>query len=268
VAAGALVGDGGIPAARGASDFDLPSPATEPFVDKLPVPPVATTVPKFPAPECPTYVTSDPQTRYFRLSEEEALVKLHRDLPPTWVWRYRDENTPVSSPPGLGPTFKSFVYSTPGVGSANIVKITNNLPDPLVGFGVNHTTTHLHGLHVEARSDGFPEDPADDLNCHPVREPGHSFNYCYALLDPGFAHGAPDATDRPATLWYHDHLLDFTGPNVYHGLAGFFLCFDQIDANDETGATFPATNLRLPSGDFDVPLVIQDKRLDRNAQLV
>ena len=56
-----------------------------------------------------------------------------------------------------GPTFKSYVFSTPGLGGADIVRIKNNLPDPHIGFGVNRTTTHLHGLHVEARSDGFPE---------------------------------------------------------------------------------------------------------------
>ena len=27
--------------------------------------------------------------------------------------------------------------------------------------------------------------------------------------------------DQPAaTLWYHDHRMDFTGPQVYRGLAG------------------------------------------------
>jgi len=58
-------------------------------------------------------------------------------------------------------------------------------------------------------------------------------------------------------MWYHDHFLDFTGPNVYKGLAGFFLVFDELDTGDETGTLFPGTNLRLPSGAFDVPLVIR-----------
>ncbi len=69
-------------------------------------------------------------------------------------------------------------------------------------------------------------------------------------------------------MWYHDHLLDFTGPNVSRGLAGFYTVFDELDANDETGETFSETNLRLPSGDFDIPLVLQDRRLDSNVQLV
>ena len=32
---------------------------------------------------------------------------------------------------------------------------------------------------------------------------------------------------RAATLWYHDHTMDFTGPNVYRGLAGFLLVDDD-----------------------------------------
>jgi len=63
-------------------------------------------------------------------------------------------------------------------------------------------------------------------------------------------------------MWYHDHILDFTGPNVYRGLAGFFLYFDELDSGSEQ------SGLRLPSGEFDVPLLLQDRRLDRNAQLV
>ena len=33
--------------------------------------------------------------------------------------------------------------------------------------------------------------------------------------------------DQPAaTLWYHDHRMDFTGPQVYKGLAGFHIVRD------------------------------------------
>src|SRR5712691_6028583 len=85
---------------------------------------------------------------------------------------------------------------------------------------------------------------------------------------PGFSSGRHEADDRPATMWYHDHFLDFTGPNVYKGLAGFFLAFDERDTGDETGTLFPGTNLRLPSGAFDVPLVIQDKAFDAQGRLL
>ena len=32
---------------------------------------------------------------------------------------------------------------------------------------------------------------------------------------------------RAATLWYHDPRMGFTGPNVWHGLAGFHLVHDD-----------------------------------------
>jgi FtsP/CotA-like multicopper oxidase with cupredoxin domain len=95
----------------------------------------------------------------------------------------------------------------------------------------------------------------------------------YPLLDPGTldqqlqrAAEEPDPTERPSTQWYHDHLLEFTGPNVYRGQAGFVLCFDEVDSNDETSSDPRA--LRLPSGPFDIPLAIQDKRFDQNGNLV
>ena len=98
-------------------------------------------------------------------------------------------------------------------------------------------------------------------------------DYYYPILDPGeldsmlgLSDDAPDRSERPSTQWYHDHLLDFTGPNAYRGLAGFVLCFDEKDSNDENDPTAGA--LRLPSGRYDIPLAIQDKQFDRNGNLV
>ena len=53
---------------------------------------------------------------------------------------------------------------------------------------------------------------------------------------------------RAATLWYHDHRMDFTGPQVWRGLAGFHLVHD-----DEEDA------LPCPCGDRDIPLMITDR---------
>jgi FtsP/CotA-like multicopper oxidase with cupredoxin domain len=99
-------------------------------------------------------------------------------------------------------------------------------------------------------------------------------DYFYPTLDPGVLDrirypndaDTTDRTERPSTQWYHDHLLDFTGPNSYRGLAGMVLCFDEIDSNDEEDPD--ARALRLPSAPFDIPLAIQDKRFDRNGNLV
>ena len=65
-------------------------------------------------------------------------------------------------------------------------------------------------------------------------------------------------------LWYHDHRLDFTAPNVYAGLSGFYLLFDELDSGNERD-TNPAA-FRLPSGRYDIPLILHDVQFDRNGQ--
>lgn len=287
------------------SEFDLPSPPTTPFIDPVPVPPFAQQVAAFlpdtdtypaslypdhagfPSLHCKEQIADEatgeilPNVKFFELVEEEVEVQLHSELAaPTKVWRYRDADyDDTGSPPSGrfagGPTFKVFVNEAPAnttpsgdpLGGPVILRVRNELPADHVGFGVPDTTTHLHGGHQDARSDGFPES-GDGVPFHPVIHPGEFYDYCYALRDPGFSHGEPITGDRSSTIWFHDHLLDFTGPNVYRGLAGFFLVFDEADADDETGVRFPETNLRLPSGDFDVPLVLQDRRVDSDSQLV
>ena len=104
------------------------------------------------------------------------------------------------------------------------------------------------------------------------------------MKDPGFSHvGDPNGPahqpgdESYASQWYHDHLFDFTGPNVDCGLAGLMLVFDELDSGDQNdtqvikdGPYMGRTPLRLPSGlgDFDIPLVVQDRRLDQVGQLV
>lgn len=238
-------------AARALAGDPPPSPATRPFVQPLPRPPLARPVNPFPAEAELPAQSNLARLRHFRVITEERRVRLHPDLPLTTVWGYRDAN---SSSYGLhaGPTFVG------RAGAPMIVRHENRLPRNHVGFGIPNTTVHFHGGHVDARYDGFPEDiPGLEVVMHP----GEHHDYAYPLLDPGFSIGKPDATDRPSTMWYHDHFLDYTGPNVYRGLFGLFLFQDELDTLDER------TGLRLPSGEFDVPLVLQDKRLDRNGQL-
>lgn len=95
--------------------------------------------------------------------------------------------------------------------------------------------THLHGGHTEAASDGNPE----AWYTPNFAETGDNFvkeNYTYA-------------NDQEATtLWYHDHVLGITRLNVYAGLAGFYLLRSEEEES-----------LELPSGDYEIPLVIQDR---------
>jgi len=258
-----------------ADDVSIPaSPRLAAFSDlnPLPIPGIAQEVTPFYSPGYKDFIGSG--TRFFEIHEEERTVQVHPGLGrKTSIWGYRDVNVSQSDLV-LGPTFK--VRMNEG---GIVVRMKNDLPttpagapDPLRGFGVPHMTTHLHGGHHPSRSDGFPD------NIHiggvlqrfvtvpPGENGSHFYDYCYPLLDPGSSTGTPDDTERPSTLWYHDHFFDFTGPNVYRGLAGFFLVFDEKDSDDETDQS--STALRLPSGEFDVPLVLQDKRVDANGKLI
>ncbi|MFJ8817254.1 multicopper oxidase family protein [Amycolatopsis thermoflava] len=102
-------------------------------------------------------------------------------------------------------------------GRPMVVTHDNQLPVP--------TVVHLHGGHTPPEHDGFPTEAAHGPRDH---------------VYPG--------TQRAATLWYHDHRMDFTGPQVYRGLLGMHLVRD-----DEEDA------LPLPRGEREVPLVITDR---------
>lgn len=92
------------------------------------------------------------------------------------------------------------------------------------------TNIHWHGLEVPASQDGYPTD---------VTVPGGTFQYSFPVKN------------RPGTYWYHPHPDMATASQAYRGLAGFFL----VSSAEEEA-------LGLPTGEYDVPLVVQDKRLE------
>ncbi len=275
-------------ATRSSADVRLPNLQLTPFADPLPFPPDHTPVGSLdpsPNPAVHQYFDFADQVLdlpplaplLYEVYQKEALHKFHRDLPNTLIWGYN----------GLlpGPTFRVYQLTQATYREVHarpvLVRFYNNLPKDHTGFGVPVTTIHFHGGHQEPYSDGFPGALADIASCKGqlerffapfppggAFEPGAFFDYYLPMRDPGFSFGRHEADDRAATMWYHDHFLDFTGPNVYKGLAGFFLVFDELDTSDETGTRFPGTNLRLPSGAFDVPLVIQDKTFDAQGRLL
>ncbi len=95
---------------------------------------------------------------------------------------------------------------------------------------------HWHGLTVPAEMDGHPKDAI---------MPGMGFDYSFKILD------------RAGTYWYHAHPDMMTGEQAYKGLAGVVIVND--DAEDALG---------LPAREFDVPLVLQDKRLNIKNEVV
>jgi spore coat protein A len=56
---------------------------------------------------------------------------------------------------------------------------------------------------------------------------------------------------RAAMLWYHDHAMHTTRLNVFAGLSSLYLVRDEEEQA-----------LNLPTGDYELPLVIQDRNLD------
>jgi spore coat protein A len=112
-------------------------------------------------------------------------------------------------------------------GRTSVVRVTNG-----VQFDQN---VHLHGGLVPTASDGHPMQ---------LIAPGGSFIYDY-----------PNRQDA-ATLWYHDHAHGLSARTMFYGLAGFYIIEDGLE-----------DSLELPSGDFDVPLVIQDRAFNPNGTL-
>ena len=94
---------------------------------------------------------------------------------------------------------------------------------------------HWHGLSVPDTMDGHPRYAIED---------GQSYTYEFPIMN------------RAGTYWYHPHPHQRTGPQAYYGLAGLLIVSDEEE-----------TALGLPAGEFDLPLVIQDRLFDNQNQL-
>ncbi|POZ50454.1 multicopper oxidase family protein [Methylovulum psychrotolerans] len=107
----------------------------------------------------------------------------------------------------------------------------------LLHNGLSETTvTHWHGLHVPAEMDGHP--------LYAIAS-GEKLVYEFEVLN------------RAGLNIYHPHPHETTAKQVYHGLAG------ALVVNDDEEAA-----LGLPSGDYEIPIVIQDRLFDAQNQLV
>ncbi|MEU2334635.1 multicopper oxidase domain-containing protein [Streptomyces sp. NPDC013172] len=139
-------------------------------------------------------------------------------------------------------------------GTPLIVTQTNRLPVPVA--------THLHGGITPPTEDGFPTDLL-----HPTGHTtmaGHQGGHGMPAMHDPYAHIAEGRRDyrfpmrqRAATLWYHDHRMDFTGAQVWKGLAGMCVVRDA-----QEGA------LPLPDGDRELPLLICDRAFDADGRFI
>lgn len=183
--------------------------------------------------------------------------------PPQPCWGYQDRPDQTSLP-NLPSAVVHAHYGKP-----IICRIYNNLPADHQGFGVPEINTHLHNLHTASESDGFPGDfYSATIKGPTLTAPGKFKDHLYLNLYAGFStsqDGLGDPREALGTLFYHDHTENFTAANVYRGLSGFYLLFDQFDSGDENDPSPQA--LRLPSGEYDYPLALGDRRFDEQGML-
>ncbi len=253
------------------------SPPVTPFKDPLFVPPLAQEEPIKPEELKPPprpgahqkWAEFPPKLAYMH-REREFQWQFHSDYDKvTWTWGYEAANSTLpnnSEPPchiTPGPTFHAR-YGTP-----ILVRRINDLPMVgyhNVGFGLPSTTMHRHNGHQASESDG---DPSDRIETGDFWD--HHYPHSPATLEnPESGLREPDEREKLTTLWYHDHCMDFTAANVYAGLVGFYFMFDEAgigqDSGDENDSRPQAW--QLPSGHYDVPLILQDLLFDKNYQLV
>jgi spore coat protein A len=125
------------------------------------------------------------------------------------------------------------------VGRRVSLRLRNALPVPIVN--------HLHGGRTAPEHDGYPTAlilPAGGFSHSHMSDPmaniaQDSWEYIY------------DNQQRAATLWYHDHRMDFTAPQIWRGLAGFYILRDPDELH-----------LNLPRGDKEIALLICDRSFE------
>ena len=93
---------------------------------------------------------------------------------------------------------------------------------------------HWHGFKVDSNNDGHP---------HYAVPAGATYDYHYTVAN------------RSATCWYHPHPHHLTGKQTHLGLAGLFIVEDDDEARLQRALDFKLW-------ETDIPLLIQDKRLD------
>ncbi|MBO2445561.1 multicopper oxidase domain-containing protein [Actinomadura barringtoniae] len=167
------------------------------------------------------------------LTIPKVLEPTHRSLT-TDYYEVSIREAQVEVLPGLKTTIMGYEGLFPGptikarAGRRAIVKHKNEM--------AHETVVHLHGGHTAPEYDGHPKDPI---------EPGETIDYKYENKQPA------------TTLWYHDHTHMMEAEMVFRGLAGFYIIEDPAEAS-----------LGLPTGQYDVPLMLRDSRFDDNGQIV
>jgi spore coat protein A, manganese oxidase len=193
--------------------------------------------------------SSDYKINFYTIEMKEIVHQLHPEIPPTKFWTY---DAPSCQKCPSKNTIPSNLLIDAERYHPVSVKWINNLPTKhLLEAYIDHTlggvefpapdvrnVVHLHGGIQAPTSDGYPVD---------WYTPGQYKIFDYSVYDP------------PSTLFWHDHTMGITRLNVYAGLFGgvFIIREKKVEAK-----------LNLPSGKYEIPLVLSDRTFDIQGQLV
>lgn len=170
----------------------------------------------------------------YRVRMSEFRQKMHSQLPPTKLWGFEGQYPgPIIEARRGCPVEVQWENHLPASHLFEIDPHINGARPPAPAV---RTVPHLHGARTQSESDGLPEK---------WFVPGELALYYYP-------------NDQPAaTLWYHDLAIGITRLNVYAGLSGLYFLRDDEERS-----------MNLPSGDYEIPLILQDRTLNSQGQLV
>jgi spore coat protein A, manganese oxidase len=214
--------------ATGQSGMSM-APATTPMIPQLNAFNLVPFVDEMPLPKRIT-----PGADKLRITMREVHTKIHRDIPTTRQWSYGETT--------LAPLIDVRAGHPLSIEWVNSLPIKHFLPvdHSLHGCGRDipevRTCVHLHGGKNPSKEDGQPED---------WFAPGQSRTCNYPLQQEATA------------LWYHDHAMGLNRLNTYAGLFGMMLLRDSVE-----------DALKLPSGKYEVPLILSDRQLTTDGQLL
>lgn len=177
---------------------------------------------------------------HYDITMEEFRAKLHRDLPRTTLWGYNRQFP--------GPLIEAFRDEPVSVTWHNelpnrhILPVDTSIHD-LDKLPTVRTVVHLHGMETKPESDGHPD---------------AWYTRNFQVTGPTFTQRTFHYPNhqRSSLLWYHDHAMGLTRLNVYAGLAGMYILRDKHEAS-----------LNLPSGDYEIPLMIVDRSFHPDGSL-
>ncbi|WP_446222351.1 multicopper oxidase family protein [Nocardia sp. IBHARD005] len=221
---------------------------TTPFPPALlplpPVPPPTYTPLNYHSPPLEPFVDALPipdiRPAAGELVSMSGMHRYHRDLPETRTWGY--------SQPLLGPILEGHR------GRPAHITFRNDLGSHVLSPHVDvtmHATTELDRT-----------DPRSTVHLHGgVNAPDSDGHPMISWRNGGSQRNVYSNRQEAATLWYHDHAMGITRLNVQAGLAGLYYLRDEYD-------TGTADNpLGLPTGEFEIPLIVQDRTFNPDGSL-